>query len=142
MPKSRGPVAESSMPIVCPVRCTFAMFRGDTFSQQFQFKRAAPNTTTPIAVNVSAATILATLKHTVVEPDNTALTQKTIGAGITVDTGSQGLFTLTLDPFDTANLPDGVTSLVFDVQVKESSGRVTTVVRGDLMIEPDVTRAY
>ena len=118
------------------------MFRGDTFVQQFQFKRAVLNSLAPVPVNISATTILATLKHTVVEPDNTALTQKTIGAGITVDTGAQGLFTLTLDPVDTANLPDGVTCLVFDVQVKESGGRVTTVVRGDLMIEPDVTRAY
>lgn len=130
------------MPIQLPARLCFAVFRGDTFTQQFQFKRALSGTTAPVPVGLSGATIWATLKLTVVEPDNTAISQVTIGDGVTVDNASSGLFTVTFPPASTATLPDGVTTLELDIQIRESSGRVTTVLRGELLVEPDVTRTY
>jgi hypothetical protein len=49
-----------------------------------------------------------------------------------------GLFFIVLTPADTLAIEEE--KLVFDVQVREQDGRITTVVRGKLHILPDVTR--
>lgn len=130
------------MPITVPARLSFGVFRGDTFLQVFRFMRALAGTTALAPVSLNGASIWATLKHTVVEPDNAAIAQKTLGAGVAIVDAGNGLFSVQFDPADTALLPDGVTCLELDVQVQESSGRTTTVLRGSLVVEPDVTRTY
>jgi hypothetical protein len=50
-----------------------------------------------------------------------------------------GLFFVQLLPEDTVDIEED--SLVFDVQVREQDGRVTTVSRGNLLLVQDITRA-
>lgn len=141
-PTQTAPISPTTIPIVVPARINFAQFRGDSFIQQLKFRRAHPGSNRPFPVDLTGAAITATVKRTVVEPDNVALAQKTVGAGITIDDPVNGLFTVTLDPFDTIHQADGIVRLELDVQVKEATGRVTTVLRGTLALEPDVTRTY
>jgi hypothetical protein len=51
-----------------------------------------------------------------------------------------GLFYIHVMPTDTANVEED--SLVYDVQVREQSGRVTTVQRGTLHLVRDITRLF
>ena len=51
---------------------------------------------------------------------------------------SIGTFFVKLLPADTASIDDD--SLVYDVQVREQDGRITTVAKGELKLKPDVTK--
>jgi len=50
-----------------------------------------------------------------------------------------GLFFVQLVPADTVNIDEDY--LVYDVQVREQDGRVTTVARGKLYLVQDITRS-
>lgn len=50
----------------------------------------------------------------------------------------QGLFYVGLKPEDTVDITDDY--LVFDVQVREQTGRITTVVSGNVKLVRDITR--
>lgn len=75
------------------------------------------------------------------DPDVDAVFQKTLGSGIVVSSpASDGIAVVTLDPEDTEDLV-GLQRLVYDVQMLESNGVLTTVSKGFYSLERDATRA-
>lgn len=52
-----------------------------------------------------------------------------------------GIVTCEILPADTSSLGDFIVNLTYDVQVKDASGRTTTIQDGKLKVKPDVTRA-
>lgn len=89
------------------------------------------------AVNLTAGTVWFTAKYRASDADAAAVFQKLTGAGVTGDAG--GTVTVTLSPADTAGLPAYPTTLVWDLQLRESDGRITTVDMGTLTVAGDVT---
>jgi hypothetical protein len=65
---------------------------------------------------------------------------KTTGDGITA-TATTGQATLTIDPADTATLPDAMTDLLWDIEVTDSAGNPQTPLDGVLRIRPDFSTA-
>lgn len=61
----------------------------------------------------------------------------TSGSGITLG-GALGTITIAQDATTTAALPDG--TYVYDLELQASSGVVTRLVQGSVVISPEVTR--
>ena len=92
------------------------------------------------AVNISGAKLWFTAKHDQDDPDTLAVIKlnSTDNPGqISLVDQVHGLASITLKPADTVLLEE--TALWYDVQMKESTGRVTTIVSGILKITKDVT---
>ncbi len=108
------------------------MFRGDT--EQF-FLSISRN---EVPVDLNDAKIWMTGRRS---QGASALFIKTsdMGGGIEITDASGGLATVTMSNTDTAGLSSEVVTLVYDVQVRESSGRISTVFSGNLVVKPDVT---
>lgn len=113
---------------------TITAHRGDTIDLQVTITRdSAP-------VNLTGADLWMTAKNRLRDADVAAVFQKSLGAGIViVGAASAGVALVTIDPADTDSLTRE-TVLYCDVQLLESSGRVTTVASGTLTIELDATR--
>jgi hypothetical protein len=112
--------------------------RGDTNVYTVTAVQAPPNQASPL--DLTGAFLWFSLKRSIVEA--TALLRKTSGAGgagggWSTPTPSNGISSVTLDPTDTAALSPG--PYVYDVQVKEAGGRVTTLSRGTFRLAGDVT---
>ena len=93
--------------------------------------------------DVTGFTVWFTLKRTTVDPDSQAVAQLdnvNIG-GVTISNYAQGQGTVVVGPQATTNFPDGRVHLVYDIQVKDLGGNITTVESGTYCIGPDVTRA-
>ena len=58
---------------------------------------------------------------------------------VTATQSAPGTATLVVDPSDTRSLRSIVISLVYDIQVTETGGRVTTIQKGNLIINPDIS---
>jgi hypothetical protein len=96
----------------------------------------------PVIQDVTAWTqFWFTAKGTVVQPDNLATFQLTLGAGIVVVNAHAGQLLATVPPIATRSQPDGVVRLVYDVQGKDGAGNIWTFQYGTLPIYPDVSRA-
>ncbi len=67
--------------------------------------------------------------------------QKTLGSGITYTNAAQGLAQVVISPTDTSTLGNTKTLLLYDCQIKDSSGRIFTIASGNLIVLPDVTLA-
>lgn len=80
-----------------------------------------------------------TLKDYVIRADVQALWQGTLGAGIVQEV--VGTIVVTIPASSTANLPDGVVKLYYDLQVRDSLGRVSTIEKGLFQVDPDVTKS-
>lgn len=79
---------------------------------------------------------------TVHDTDNSDLLQKTrTGGGIVVTDAAAGEATISITPADTEDLPSRALSLAYDVQVRDSTGVISTPIRGRLRVSPDVTTA-
>lgn len=120
-----------------------AMTRGDTFRFRVQVLRDPATKVLGIGPPVNLAGVLAawaTFKNNVALYDQGQL-QKTLGSGVTVVDAALGIVEVTLDPLDTRGFADGPTKLVYDVQLKEADGSITTIDSGVLVVSPDVTRA-
>jgi hypothetical protein len=59
--------------------------------------------------------------------------------GVVVTNATAGLFTVTIAPQDTINLPDYPLSMYYDVKVTDSSGNATTVQGGKIYISPVIS---
>ncbi len=72
--------------------------------------------------------------------DTTVLFQKTSDDGINVTNGPEGLATATLEPEDTENAfaPQWYK---WDLQYTSTGGAVTTLLAGDLLLRPDISRS-
>jgi hypothetical protein len=65
---------------------------------------------------------------------STAVLTKTTSSGISITSGSGGIFTISIDPADTASLTPG--DYYHEAQVTFSGGDVGTVLKGIMTIEP------
>lgn len=115
------------------------MFRGDTFVFDVQVFQAngAP-------ADISGWTAWFTAKFYVNDPDLRAVMRQDNGdlGGIVLTQPTIGKLEVTVAPIATRGFPDGAVELVYDVQVRDNSGRVSTVDSGTLTVNPDVTRTF
>jgi hypothetical protein len=101
-----------------------------------------------IAVTLSGAvydltgcTIWFTAKFDYANTDAQAVFQRsTLNGGIVITNGPQGLAQANLLSTDTSALANTKTMLLWDCQVKSALGQIYTVAKGNLIVEPDVTR--
>lgn len=94
------------------------------------------------AVNLTGCSLWFTVKNAVTDTDAAAVFQLTSPAsGITIASGPAGRFQITIAPAYTSGLPYVVIPLVYDLQMKDVSGNVSTLISGALTVVPDVTRA-
>jgi hypothetical protein len=94
------------------------------------------------AVDLTGATLWFTAKEDWDDLDADAVFQKkTGGLGIAVTDALAGEATVTIPGSDTASLDNEVQTLECDVQLLEVDGTLTTVARGQLVLQPQITRA-
>lgn len=60
--------------------------------------------------------------------------------GVVLTSPASGIFHITLQPTDTSTLPNESVGLSYDVQIKESDGKISTIVTGTLTVTPDITQ--
>lgn len=122
------------------------MRRGDTFVFDVQVFAPPPQFSPPGAqggpLNITGYSMWFTAKYHTADPDQQAVTQQTVtGGGIVFTNALQGMAEITVPALATFGFPDGVTKLVYDVQIKDLQGRISTVEVGTLSVYPDVTNA-
>jgi|SRR5579859_1975040 len=114
--------------------------RGDTIQIDYDLldKNGSPLDLTPISVRVWF-----TIKYYLGDADQNAVAQATLmNGGISFrDVSTSGHITVTIAAANTVNVAEGTTKLYYDLQVLDSTGRVTTVEKGLFIVDPDVTRA-
>jgi hypothetical protein len=111
------------------------MTRGDTKS--FNLTLRLNNS----AFNLSQKTLWFTAKYSDQDADVSAVIQKDSGtdSNLTITDESGGLATLKLIPIDTSGLPPYDVPLYYDLQAVDVNDDVFTVLRGTLLVKPDVT---
>lgn len=82
-------------------------------------------------VNITSATITWQLSHNV---SSAALISKTVGSGISLSDPSNGQFTITLDPADTASLSG---RYYHEAEITDIGGNVSTAMVGHATIKTD-----
>ena len=111
-----------------------SMYRGD--SQTWNLSFVDSNSS---AINITGYTVFFTIKNKNTfyndSDDTTALVQKNVTSH-TVATS--GLSELTLSPNDTSSISPG--TYIYDMQLKDATGNIITLIRGDFLIDADVTR--
>lgn len=98
------------------------------------------------SVNLTGAKIWFTAKRSYTDADAAAIVAvSTDSGGITILDAPAGHARLVIPPSATASLttpsPPSPLTLVYDIQVKESDGTITTVQQGYLKVTGDVTHA-
>lgn len=84
-----------------------------------------------------------TAKYHFGDPDNQAvmrLDNQTLG-GVTLTNATIGQLVVTTPAISTRGFPDGTVVLVWDLQVVDTAGNVSTVAAGTLAVYPDATNA-
>lgn len=89
-------------------------------------------------VNLGSGTLTMTAKYAVTK-ETAVFTKDSSGNGITITDAANGMFTVTIDPEDTADLGYAVYYLPYDIQLT-SGDNVYTVGYGILKVVPNVTR--
>lgn len=117
-----------------------SMIRGDTWQVEFDLVDAEG-----VPLDLSAPglkvwfTVAATLPKLATEP---VLWQGTLAnGGIAPVNAYGGRARVTMPATATQYLADGIVRLYYDLQILDLQGRVSTVERGIIHVEPDVTRA-
>jgi hypothetical protein len=87
-------------------------------------------------VNLSGATLRFTAKKS--RTDAVPTLSKSTGSGITHTDPANGQAELTFVPADTSSLYAPI-ALIFDVQLTEGTGKVSTIILGVLQIGADIT---
>lgn len=123
--------------IVAEMNQKLDMVRGDTATWQGQMIN--PDDNSIINLNSGGISLWFTVKRSYDDDDLNAVIQKTIGHGITVLSGTGGLFQVTVLPVDTSVLDNELTGLVFDMQMVDASGNKTTPARGTLLVYAETT---
>lgn len=122
------------------------MFRGDTLVFLVQVLKPAPGSVGDcpalVPVDLTGYTVRFTAKYYLPDNDRQAVVQLTnaIGGGIVVTSALAGMATLTVPPSATRFFPDGIVRIVYDVQVVDAGGIVSTVEIGIIQVIPNVTR--
>lgn len=91
-------------------------------------------------VSLASATLVCTGRRTLEEPAADAVFRLTLGDGIVVTNPTAGQCRVTIPADATAGLPDWP-ALFVDLELTESDGRVSTPLRGRLVLSPDVSRS-
>lgn len=111
--------------------------RGDTFRFRLTLTGDAGQPLDP-----TGHTLRFTAKTSLSHPDAQAVVALALGAGLTIVNGPAGEVDGEIPPAATLALPaDRSTILQADAQLTEADGRVTTLVKGTLTVEPGVTEA-
>ena len=108
------------------------MFRGD--GAKFDIVVALDG----LVVDITGAKLWMTARRSPGSPFTFTRTTLTT-PGFTITAGALGKATVILDPADTSALASEPVTLIYDIQIKEASGRVWTVTSGNLTVNPDVT---
>lgn len=112
----------------------FTIYRGDTVALNVTI------TSGGLAYNLTGKSIWFTAKTSYSQADP-GVFQKTLGSGITIVSAANGQCQVVIAATDTNSLGNSKTALVYDMQVKDSSGNIYTVASGNLIVVPDVTRS-
>lgn len=91
-------------------------------------------------VDLAGADLVCTGRRALDEPAADYVFRLDVGSGITVTDPTAGLVLVRVPPEATAQLADWP-SLYVDLEVTEADGRVSTPLRGRLVLTPDVSRA-
>jgi hypothetical protein len=111
------------------------MYRGDAAVFNLECKKANGD-----PLDITTGTLFFTAKSTARYSDADAIFQKESGSGISVVNGPLGLATVTLGPSDTsgAYAPQWYK---WDLQYVTTGGVPATLLAGDLLLKPDITRS-
>lgn len=90
-------------------------------------------------VDLTGATLVCTGRRTLEEAASAYVFRVAVGTGIVVTDPTGGLVRVTIPPAATSGLSDAP-ALYTDLEVTEAGGRVSTPLRGRLIITPDVSR--
>lgn len=115
------------------------MSRGDTLS--FDLSLTDPLTGAPLLL--TGAKIWFTAKNNYVDADNLAVIalDTALLGGVTILSATGGTMRVVIPPLATRSFPDGPTRVVYDVQIKNAAGAISTVESGEITVFPDVSRA-
>ncbi len=129
------------------------MSRGDTLVFALQvFRDLTTNKLTSWPINgappgnvahpITGYTMWFTAKWYYTDPDNRAVSQLTNAtAAITFTEATTGKALVTMPALATRAFPDGPVTLVYDVQVMDTDGNISTTEAGTILVTPDCTRA-
>jgi hypothetical protein len=112
---------------------TIRMIRGDTY--EFVFRVVQDGDSFPI----TGATFWMTAKWDVEDADLDAVFQISTADDIAILSESEGRVGVIIKPAKTIGLPAHIVTLPYDIQMKASGGEIYTVLRGTLVVTPDVT---
>lgn len=116
------------------------MSRGDDRTIKYHATETDTETGVTTDINLTGALIWFTAKNKFADADASAVFQRTIAnGGITVTNAIQGRFTVSIVPANTSSLGNTAVVLVYDLQVKISTGAIYTLDSGTLVVSPDVT---
>lgn len=95
-----------------------------------------------VPVDITGFSIWFTAKSEYPDPDNRAVAQLDNHAlgGVVITQATLGKFSVTMPALATRDFPDSDVALVFDIQVEDLAGRVSTIEKDTLTVAPDVTR--
>lgn len=122
------------------------MYRGDTFVFEVQVFQARlfnqPEDAPTPPQNITGWKMWFTAKYSTADYDNAAVSQLDNGAlgGVVFVDPTIGRAEITMPALATLQFPDGPVALVYDVQVQDAIGRISTVEVGTLTVNPDATR--
>lgn len=119
-------------------------YRGDTLTFQLTVYQPPPAQSAPQDLTGWFVQFTAKKQHADQDPQAVAVS-KTSGTAPNVVTfpfgAPRGILQVMVGPLNTITLGDGRVRLVYDVQIIDPAGNVTTVERGVWTVEPDVTRS-
>jgi hypothetical protein len=120
---------------VLPAKEKDKIFRGDTIIFDAAISQEG------IALSLTGYSIWFTAKPNIANNDvASGVIQKTIGSGIVITDAAKGLIRITIAPADTSQITAD-TTYQCDIQIKNTAtGEVSTVARGTMKVELDVTQ--
>jgi hypothetical protein len=119
------------------------MYRGDTYAFDIQVTKRSAGSEIGVPENITDWKLWFTAKRTYSDWDSMAAVRLSSepNDGIIFIDPVNGKAEITIPPVKTVGYPDGPVVLVYDVQAKDTNGRIFTVEGGTLTVIPDVTRA-
>jgi len=105
-----------------------SVFRGDTQVYNITFKDE-----NDVAIDITGWTLFMTVKINENDPDSSAIISKTVTS---FPDPTNGKATISLSPTDTDQLID---CYFYDMQLKDSSGNITTYLSGIFNVTRDIT---
>lgn len=111
------------------------IYRGDTV------KLNVAVTVGGVVFDLTGCTIWFTAKNLYTDADPGVFQKSTLNGGIVVTSAPNGLCQVTILPADTSGQAATKIMLLWDCQVKTSTGLIYTVASGNLIVIPDVTQS-